>query len=599
MAALDPVAFVRSTPPFDSLPQDLFDGAAKSLEVIYHPAGTKLVTVGEEPLKHLYVIRKGAVRLERGGQTLQVVEEGETFGYTSLITGKATLDGVVEEDLLAYRIPGEEFNRLLSDARFAGHFAAGLATRLESSLEHSPVATFRVDLLAPVETLVRRSAVWIEDTATVGDAARLMVAERVSSVLVRGEPPGIVTDRDFRIRVLAQGLGPETLVTRILSRPMKSVASSMPVHEAWTVLLEANVHHLPVMRDGEVLGVITDTDLLKHTSQGPVAVLRLVDKLPGRDALPGYSRKVTEMVAALLAGGLNPVVIAGFVAQLNDALMRRILHWAEQDLGEPPAPYAWLALGSEGRQEQTLLTDQDNALVFADEGASSRAYFAALADRANTDLSAAGFPSCPGGYMARNHSGTLSEWRDRFAGWVADPTAEGVLEAAIFFDFRRVAGSLDLAPLQEVLDGIPRRDAFLRSLVRQALDFRPPPLLLLRLRGGADLDLKRQGIAPVVFLARCYGLAVGSQARSTLERLRAATRAGLMGAEASAAVIDSYRYLLGLRLRMQLRAISEGKVPTNVIALSQVSGVERSRLKDSLRSIASWQDKAAYRYQAV
>jgi CBS domain-containing protein len=593
------MAALRSTPPFDSLPQDLFDGAAKSLEVIYHPAGTKLVTVGEEPLKHLYVIRKGAVRLERGGQTLQVVEEGETFGYTSLITGKATLDGVVEEDLLAYRIPGEEFNRLLADARFAGHFAAGLATRLESSLEHSPVATFRVDLLAPVETLVRRSAVWIEDTATVGDAARLMVAERVSSVLVRGEPPGIVTDRDFRMRVLAQGLGPETLVTRILSRPMKSVASSMPVHEAWAVLLEANVHHLPVMRDGEVLGVLTDTDLLKHTSQGPVAVLRLVDKLPGRDALPGYSRKVTEMVAALLAGGLNPVVIAGFVAQLNDALMRRILHWAEQDLGEPPAPYAWLALGSEGRQEQTLLTDQDNALVFADEGAPSRAYFTALADRANTDLAAAGFPSCPGGYMARNHSGTLSEWRDRFAGWVADPTAEGVLEAAIFFDFRRVSGSLDLAPLQEVLDGIPRRDAFLRSLIRQALEFRPPPLLLLRLRSGTDLDLKRQGIAPVVFLARCYGLAVGSQARSTLERLRAATRAGLMGAEASAAVIDSYRYLLGLRLRMQLKAISEGKVPTNVISLSQVSGVERSRLKDSLRSIASWQDKAAYRYQVV
>jgi CBS domain-containing protein len=597
MAALDPVAFVRSTPPFDSLPQDLFDGAARSLEVIYFPTGTKLVTVGEEPLKHLYVIRKGAVRLERGGQTLQVVEEGETFGYTSLITGKATLDGIVEEDLLAYRIPGEEFHRLLSDARFAGHFAAGLATRLESSLEHSPVATFRVDLMAPVETLVRRSAVWVDDTATVGDAARVMVAERVSSVLVRGETPGIVTDRDFRMRVLAQGLGPETPVARILSRPIRSVESTMPVHEAWAVLLEANVHHLPVMRDGEVLGVLTDTDLLKHTSQGPVAVLRLVDKLPGRESLPGYSRKVTEMVAALLAGGLNPVVIAGFVAQLNDALMKRILHWAEEDLGKPPAPYAWIALGSEGRQEQTLLTDQDNALVFADEGASSREYFTALADRANTDLSAAGFPRCPGGYMARNHCGTLSEWRDRFAGWVADPTAQGVLEAAIFFDFRRVAGSLDLTPLQEILDGIPRREAFLRSLVRQALDFRPPPLLLLRLRGGNDLDLKRQGIAPVVFLARCYGLAVGSQARSTLERLRAATRAGLMGPEASASVIDSYRYLLGLRLRMQLKMISEGKVPTNVVSLSHVSGIERSRLKDSLRAIASWQDKAAYRYQ--
>ncbi len=597
MASLDPVAFVRSTPPFDSLPDDLFARAARSLEVIYYPAGTRLVTVGGDPLQHLYVIRKGAVRLERGGQTIQMLEEGETFGYTSLITGKATLDGAVEEDLLAYRIPGEEFHRLLSDARFASHFAAGLATRLESSLEQSPVATFRVDLAAPVETLVRRPALWVDEGATVGDAARIMTEERVSSVLVRGATPGIVTDRDFRGRVLAQGLGPETPLSRILSRPLKTVEGTLPVHEAWAALLEAAVHHLPVTRDGEIAGVLTDTDLLKHTSQGPVAVLRLVEKLPGRESLPGYSRKVTEMVAMLLAGGLRPFVIAGFVARLNDALMRRILRWAEQDLGEPPAPYAWIALGSEGRQEQTLLTDQDNAIVFADEGAAAREYYTALADRANTDLAAAGFPRCPGGYMARNHAGTLSEWRERFAGWVGDPTAQGVLDAAIFFDFRRVAGSLDLGPLQDVLDTIPRHESFLRSLVRQALAFRPPPLLVLRLRGGSEIDLKRQGIAPVVFLARCYGLAVGSHARNTLERLGAATRAGLMGTDASATVIEAYRYLLGLRLRMQLRMLSEGKPAGNVVSLSQLSAIERSRLKDSLRAIDSWQDKAAYRYQ--
>src|SRR5512136_2106166 len=243
MAALDPVTFVRSTPPFDSLPQELFDGAARSLEVIYYPAGTKLVTVGEEPLRHLYIIRKGLVRLERAGQTIQVLEEGEIFGYTSLLTGKATLDGIVDEDLLAYRIPGEEFHRLLADATFSAHFTAGLADRLEASLEQSPVATFRVALAAKVETLVRRPAVWVEEAATVGDAARVMTEDRVSSVLVRGETPGIVTDRDFRGKVLAQGLGAQIPLSRILSRPLRSVDGSVPVHEAWGVLLDANVHH--------------------------------------------------------------------------------------------------------------------------------------------------------------------------------------------------------------------------------------------------------------------------------------------------------------------------------------------------------------------
>ena len=142
-------------------------------------------------------------------------------------------------------------------------------------------------------------------------------------------------------------------------------------------------------------------------------------------------------------------------------------------------------------------------------------------------------------------------------------------------------------------------EAFLRSLVRQALEFRPPPLLVLRLRGGgSELDLKRQGIAPVVFLARCYGLAVGSHARNTLERLQAATRAGIMGVDASGTVSEAYRFLLGLRLRSQLKMISEGKTPSNVVSLSQLSAIERSRLKDSLRAIGSWQGKAAYRYQA-
>lgn len=600
MSALDPVAFVRSTPPFDALPQELFDGAARSLEVIYFPAGTRLATVGGEPLQHLYVIRKGALKLERDGQLVQLLEEGEIFGYTSLITGKATLDVMVEEDLLAYRIPGAEFRRLLADASFASHFAVGLASRLESSLEHSPVATFRVDLAAPVEGLIRRPAVWVDGDATVGDAARAMTEQRVSSVLVRGEVPGIVTDRDFRGRVLAQGLGPETPLSRIVSRPLRTVECNVPVHDAWGVLLEAGVHHLPVLREGSICGVLTSTDLLKHTSQGPVAVLRLVERIPSRDALPGYSGKVTEMVAMLLAGGLRPTVIAGFVAQLNDALMRRILYWAEEDLGEAPAPYAWVALGSEGRKEQTLLTDQDNALVYADEGAEHREYFAAMAEKANRDLAAAGFPVCPGGYMAMNHHGTITEWRDRFARWVDDPTAQGLLDAAIFFDFRKQVGTLSLDPMQEVLDTVVQRPFFVRSLVRQALEFRPPGGIMLRLRGGStDVDLKRQAIAPVVFLARAYGLEVGSHARNTLERLAAATRAGLMGQDVSTTVTEAYRFLLGLRLRVQLKLISEGKPPANAVSMAQLSAIERSRLKDSLRAISSWQDKAAYRYQVT
>jgi len=594
MASIDPVAYVRTVPPFDALPQPLFDEAARSLEVGYYPAGTRVVREGGEPLQHLYIIRKGAVRLERGGQSLQVLEEGETFGYTSLITREATLDAIVEDDLLAYRLPDAQFQRLLSDARFAGHFAVGLSERLKASLDHSPVALFQADFAAEVQLLVRRPPVWVGPDTTVGEAAVVMRDNRISSVLVRTEPPGIVTDRDFRNRVLAEGLGPDALVTRVFSRPLRTVESVTPLYEAWSALLEVGAHHLPITRDGEIVGVLSSTDLLRHSAQGPVAVLRRVEHLAGREALPGYGKTLTEMASALLSGGLDPSAIAGYVARLNDALLRRLLRWAEADLGPPPAPYAWLVLGSEGRMEQTLLTDQDNAIAFADEGESRRDWYQRLADRVNADLEAAGFPPCAAGRMARAWHWTVSEWVKR----IDEEAEKRPAAAGVLFDLRRAGGHLDIAPIESALSAAAKKPLFVRRLAKTALEASPPHTLLIRLRGeSSTVDLKAQGISPVVWLARCYAIEAGATARNTLERLDAAVRAGIMAEAVRSNVGEAYRFLLGLRLRLHLRLLADGKPTTNKVALSQLTGIERSRIKDSFRAIKGWQDMAAYRYQ--
>ncbi len=596
MNAIDPVAYVRSTAPFHALPEALFDAATRALEVGFFPAGTWLVRAGDRPLEHLYVIRRGSVRLEREGQTLQVLEEGETFGYTSLITREATLDAVVEEDLLAYLLPDAEFQRLCSDAAFAGHFAVGLAERLENALEHSPVVTFQADFAQEVRRLLRRPAVWVGADATVGDAARIMRAESISSVLVRTEPPGIATDRDFTSRVLAEGLGPRTPLTAIASRPLRTVPADTPLHQAWAALLDAGVHHLPVVGGGggEIVGVITDTDLLKSSAQGPVAVLRRVERLAGRESLPGYGDKLAEMASALLAGGLDPSVIGGLVARLNDALVARLLAWAEADLGPPPAPYAWIALGSEGRMEQTLLTDQDNALVHADAGGEQPGWWQAFAERVNADLEAAGFPPCPHGHMARSDHATLSEWKRRFDECIDERRPH---VAALLFDFRKVAGALDVAPLEAAMGRAARNAAFLRFLARAAVEHQPPASLGLRVKATARVDLKRHGLTPVVMLARCYGLEVGAPARATLDRLAAARKVGLVSEEALDGVSQGYRFLLGLRLRHQLRMLAEGKPPTSEVSLGDLTAIERSRLKDAFRAIKRWQEKAAYHYR--
>jgi CBS domain-containing protein len=597
MASLDPATYLRAIPPFDALPAEAFERAARALDVAYHPAGERLVRVGGRPLGELHVIRKGAVRLERDGQTLQLLEEGELFGYTSLLSGQATLDVVVHEDLVAYRLPGVEFRRLLSDPRFAGHFAAGIAERLRASLEHAPAATFRSDLALEVGQLLRRPARWVEPGATAEEAARVMRDERITSVLVASRPPAIVTDRDLRNRVLAEELGPHTPLESIASAPLLTVPAATPLFAAWRTLLDAGIHHLPVERDGEIAGVVTSSDLLRHSVQGPIAVLRYVERLPGREALPGYADQVAAMASALVSARLDATVIAGFVARLNDVLTHRLLRWAEAELGEPPAPYAWLVFGSEGRMEQTLLTDQDNALVYADEGAQGRRYFQALAERVNADLDAAGFPPCPGRHMARHEHGTLAEWRRRLDACVDEPRPH---EAELYFDLRRVGGRLDVSSLEEPIARARRGGIFLHLLAREALAFSPPGALVLRLRGDASVvDLKLHGLAPIVFLARVHALEAGSTARSTPERLVAATRAGLIGEELAAEVGEAFRFLLALRLRVQLRTVAGGGAPTNQASLAQLTPVERSRLKDAFRAVKSWQDLAAHHYHVA
>jgi CBS domain-containing protein len=420
----------------------------------------------------------------------------------------------------------------------------------------------------------------------------------ISSVLVRGDPAGIVTDRDFRSRVLKAGLGPSTPVRDVMRAPLRTVADDVPIYEAWQRMFDqARTRHLPVTRGGEIVGVVTATDLLKQTAQGPVAVLKRVERLGSRDALPGYAAKVTEMSSALMAGGLDPFVIAGFVARLNDALVVRILRWAEAELGPPPVPYAWMAFGSEGRMEQTMLTDQDNALVYEREAPGAEAWFERLAERAVADLLAAGFPPCPGNCMATRWRGTMDWWTRRFRSWSEEATPKALLQSHIFYDFRRVHGELALDPLVAEVHRAARNDAFRSQMARMAMEFKPPTGLLLRLRGDASaFDIKAHAVTPVVAMARTYAFEVGSQARSTLARLQDAVRAGLMGADKFATVSETYRFVVQLRLREQIRMAAEGLPLSNVISMQRLSSIERSRLRDAFRAIAIWQEQAAYHF---
>jgi CBS domain-containing protein len=407
-----------------------------------------------------------------------------------------------------------------------------------------------------------------------------------------------VTDRDLRNRVLAAGLGPATPARDVASRPLRTVPHGTPVYGAWQVMLEHGIHHLPLELGGRIVGLVTSTDLLRHHARGPILALRRIERMPGREALGGYGSDLTRMVSTLAKSGLPVSHVARLVSHLNDALLRRILSWAEADLGAPPCRYAFLVFGSEGRREQTLLTDQDNALVYDDGAPEAAAYFEALAGKVIADLVAAGFPPCPGGYMATRWTGPLSEWKERFATWIGVPRAEAVLAAGIFFDHRSAGGTLDLSPLARVVARARGNAPFLSQLARAAVGFRPPIGAFRRLKpDDGGIDLKKGGLAPLQGLARVWALDTGVAATGTLERLDAAASAGLIDRTRAEDLSEAFLYLAGLRLRAQVAALAEGTPPGNRVGADSLSPSERRHLKQAFLAIRDAQEATVARYQ--
>ena len=337
---------------------------------------------------------------------------------------------------------------------------------------------------------------------------------------------------------------------------------------------------------------------LQVQAAGPLRVVEAVRRLDQIAPLDRFQGEMVTVVARLLAEGADVVQVAQVVAGVNDILTTRLLRLGEAELGQPPCDYAWLALGSHGRGEQVLSSDQDSALAF-DDGARSTAaeYFGRLAGLVVPALASAGLPLCDGGYMATTWCHPISEFNGLFRGWVEQPKPDALLKAEVFLDVRAVHGSLSVEVLDRILVAGGSSGRFLGQMARTAVMFSPPLGMFGRLRAkDSTIDLKRGGIAAIVLLARLYGLAAGSTARTTVARLEAATASGTLGREGAGNLIEAYRFLTALRMRHQVDQVGAGVTTDNVIVLAELTGEERSRLLDSLRIVRDVQRVTAMRF---
>jgi PAS domain S-box-containing protein len=463
----------------------------------------------------------------------------------------------------------------------------------------------QLSLGRPAERFMREP-VFAAFGTPVADAARLMARHGTDTLFVRdpeGEALGVVTDRDLRERVLARGLDPGRPLREVMSAPVIAVSSAAPGHEALALMQERDVKRLAV-RDaaGAVVGVLRFQDLLRADHLPLAALTRGIRDARLPVEIADHRARLSGMVHALVDSGARPRYVCRAVATVTDAATQRLVDLAAAQLGPPPAPWAYLALGSQGRGEQTLLADQDSAIVFeAPPGADPgplRQHFLALGGLVSSGLEQAGYPLCKGGMMASQSRWcrSLDEWQRQLRGFIREAEPQARLEIASFLDFRCVAGQAALARtlrdfVGEELAGTP---ALLPLLARDVAQYRPPKGLFGGLSSGPGGIDTKDVAAAIESVARLYALRHRLPETSTFDRLRRLEEVGAVSATGHEELAQAYDFVMTLRLRRQVSRLRSGQPADNEVDPRSLNHLEEGLLKQVFSLLGTFQKKIQY-----
>ena len=608
---------IQQHAPFDGLPESVLDDIAGSIEIAYFRAGSRILELGQQNTD-LHYIRSGAVELyRRSGELYNRLGEGEIFAHTGLLMGmQVRFPATAIEDTLVYLIPQSVFQHLFNtqDA-FADYVEVEDQSRLRAAMNRSQQGNEL--MTSKVSRLINREPVMAASTVRLQEAAHIMTRERVSALPLvegsgehEGDLVGIITDRDLRTRAVADALPSETPVADIMSRELITIRADAYIFEAMLTMLHNNVHHLPVMEHGKPRGVIALSDIMKYESQNSLYVVSNIYRQQDVEGLKAVSKDVEASFIRMVHEDANSHMIGSAMAGIGRSFTQRLLELGEEKLGPPPVPYCFLALGSMARDEQLIVTDQDNAMVLDDsfDPKQHDEYFLALARFVSDGLAQCGYAYCTGDIMATNKQWRqpLSVWKDYFTDWIENPKAEALLNSNIFFDLDGVHGDMSYAKaLQELIaTKAQSSQRFLSMMARNAIN-RTPPLGFFRQfmleEGGRQrktFNLKRRGTAPVSDLIRVHALACGSRRQNSFTRLQDIARTRLLPEDGVGNLRDALEFIAIVRIRHQALAMEDGREPDNNVRPEDLSPFERSHLKDAFQIVSQAQKFLRYRYNA-
>lgn len=585
--------FLSRLEPFLGLDHRRLEEVASAVVKRQLSAGEVLLREGGAPGTELFVVHDGAVEIVTDGQVVDVLSRGSVFGHPTLLTGEPPqFTTRTREESLLYCIPGEQALDVLS--RTAGVVFVAKTLRARVAEAACPPQDLPDVRTRTVRTLLHGAPEFVGPDVTISEAARTMRDKRLSAVLVRApQGLGIVTDVDLRDKVVAGHGSLDQPVQQVMTSPVVTVGADVFAQEASLVMMEAGVKHLPVEdAAGQVLGVLSASSLMTLDRLSPFALRHAILAAESPQEMAGAAADLPKLVADLVEANVAAPALMRIITLLHDAMTVRLLQLAERQLGSPPVTYAWLAFGSAARYEMTLVSDQDNGLAYADtEDAEVDEYFRQLAEYVNGGVAGCGIPVDPHGVAALrpNWRRPASRWRELFQSYLRGWDDVGlIVDAAISFDFRHVAGDLQITPqLHHIIRQAPRFARFLAGVSELATEIRSPLGFRQRLTG--PVDLKVSGLRPIQNLARYYAFASGLTPPTTLERLSAVQQVKGEGAASAQGLREAFISMSALRFEHHVEAIRAGRRPEDAIDTAKLRPLTKAELQEAYRVVLNAQ----------
>lgn len=614
--------YLKGFPPFNLLTREQLLSISKSVDVIYLENNQFLFEIGQPVANHFYVVRDGAIGLFRANNILvDKCDEGDIFGLRALLRkGEYKLNAKAIEESIVYSISLENLEAYITANSDASQFLmASFASNIRvknteeddfvETLQHSSEYTY-------LQTAdYSKNPITCSINTSIKDAASIMTEKHVGSIVIvdNKRPIGIITDKDLRTKIATGKHLINDSVSCIMSSPVIAYPETITVAEAQIAMLKHKITHLCITKDGtnntELTGILSEHDIIVLRENNASALIKEIKRSRSAEQLIDIRQRTEKLLERYLEQDIPIDFISRLVSAINDTITQRIIEFsiAKMDT-KPPTKFAWLAIGSQGRQEQLLMTDQDNALVFenVDEEKynSTQSYFLKLSDYINKDLETVGFELCPAQMMANNPKWCQSvmEWSKQFNSWITTPDQDNLMLCTIFFDYEHIYGDKELVnQLSESLfKSIDSYDIFLNYLGRNAL-LNPPPLSFFRQFLVEDdgehkdhFDIKARAMMPLVDAARLLILSHNIKAiNNTLERYEKLIELEPQNKDTYLFCIEAYKNLLTFRTKQGLKHNDSGRF----IDLESLDKGNRLQLKRSFKAVKEVQELIKVRFK--